>query len=805
MINLEKPDYTDTPASDRRAEFGYAPAVHGEPILSIVTPYFNTGPVFWETFRAIQRMSFVDWEWIIVDDGSTEEESLRQLEDAQHREPRIRVMRQSNAGPAVARNHAVREARGRFIMLLDSDDLVEPTFAEKAIWFLSTQPQFAACNSCNVTFGSKNILWPHGFEGYEHNLKDNWITNMAVIRRDAFISAGGFDETLRYGHEDWDLWLNLAEAGFWGYTIQEYLTWYRDNPTSRRMETSSSKKRQKEFHQSLLRKHGTLHRHFPRPVWASSLEMVHSDIRIDCPVENPLVKPAGVKRVLLLVPWLEIGGADKFNLDLISELSSRGYQFTVVTTLRGQHAWLDKFTQLTPDVFCMHQFLNYGDYPRFIDYLIRSREIDAVIVSNSELAYGLIPFLRARHPHLGILDYTHSETEKWKNGGYPGMAVRAGRQIDVNVTNTEHLKRWMVARGAEESFVEVCRCAIDTQVWDINRYDRNALRAQLALEGDIPTLLFVGRFSPEKRVLTFLQIVRKIAETRTPFRALIVGTGEQESAAHAFVDRNNLRRYVRFMGAQPQERVREIMVAGDILILPSQIEGLALVLFECMAMETVPVAVDIAGHPELVTPDCGVLIPRSQDEVTEYTSAVLHLIRDTTLRREMARRGREKVIGSCGMATLGDRFEAAIARACAIGSTRPDVTRPQLDLALMSAHNAIEYMRVEEFAMTLWAQQHAPLFSLNLLRRARESILPIGSERYEVYKRFRQGLRHAKARLSVFPRRLLGRGQTAVAIELLAKPAGDAVEASQRVQQVSEQLDEVSTITAPAVHSGPKH
>ncbi len=150
-------------------------------------------------------------------------------------------------------------------------------------------------------------------------------------------------------------------------------------------------------------------------------------IRLENTVSNPLSQaPRDEDGSCFLIPWLRVGGADKFNLDLVRMLSSRGYEFTIVTTVQSFHPWLHQFAEVTPDIFHLPSFLQYADYPRFLDYLITSRQIDAVLISNSELSYSLVPYLRELHPNLAILDYTHVEEENWKNGGYPWISVRLG-------------------------------------------------------------------------------------------------------------------------------------------------------------------------------------------------------------------------------------------------------------------------------------------------------------------------------------------------------------------------------------------
>jgi glycosyltransferase involved in cell wall biosynthesis len=738
VIDVKHPDYTNAPASDTRPVYSYQPREEAAPSLSIITPYYNTGPVFLETARAIARMSFTHWEWLIVDDGSTQAESLAQLARVAAAEPRIRVIRQANGGPAVARNRAAREARGRYLLQVDSDDLMEPTFAEKAIWFLETQPQFAACNSYNVTFGSKNFLWPHGFQEYEKNIDNNHMTMQAVIRKEDYFRAGGYDESIDCLHEDWDFWLNLAEIGLWGFSLPEYLTWYRTQEKSRRVEIETDKAKAQAFHDWLRRKHSGLAKRFPHPRWESNMDVAHAKVSDQILVMNPLLKPEGKKRILLLAPWLEMGGADKFNLDLIRLLSQRGYEFTLATTLEADDSWKSLFTAVTPDVFCLSRFLNRPDYPRFIDYLIESRQIDAVLISNCELAYLLLPYLRAHHPDLPLLDYNHLEEEQWKAGGYPAMSVRAGRHIDLNVTCTDHLKQWMVARGADPDRIEVVHCNVDTKEWSPEGHDALAIRQRLGISADLPLILFVGRIIEQKRPLVFAKIIQELAAQEPRFLALVVGTGPDIGALKAFVSRHKLEQHIRFMGALPNSEVRQLMAAGDILLLPSEREGLALVLYEAMAMQMVPVAAAVGGHAELVTPACGYLIPHGETEVAAYTAALLDLLRHPEQRKQMGQQARQRVVEHFDIQQFIEGMENVLTRTCQLAKRCP-AKHVDLELAGYTAHMAVEYTRIQEVADALWSQREKYAWSHRPLKRR---ILPFGSRRHEAYKRVRWQVEH---------------------------------------------------------------
>jgi hypothetical protein len=107
------------------------------------------------------------------------------------------------------------------------------------------------------------------------------------------------------------------------------------------------------------------------------------------------------RRLLFIVPFLTVGGADKFNLDFTRLLTQEhDYEITIVTTIPGDHSWMPRFAVHTPDIFPLHTFLRLPDYPRFIEYLIRSRQPETVMISNSDLGYQMLPWLRSRCPEV---------------------------------------------------------------------------------------------------------------------------------------------------------------------------------------------------------------------------------------------------------------------------------------------------------------------------------------------------------------------------------------------------------------------
>lgn len=103
-------------------------------LVSIIMPSYNTAGFIEESIRSVMAQSYENWELIIVDDCSTDntDEVVSFFED-----PRIRYIKnEKNSGAAVSRNRALREAKGRWIAFLDSDDLWAPTKLQKQIAFM---------------------------------------------------------------------------------------------------------------------------------------------------------------------------------------------------------------------------------------------------------------------------------------------------------------------------------------------------------------------------------------------------------------------------------------------------------------------------------------------------------------------------------------------------------------------------------------------------------------------------------------------------------------------------------------------
>lgn len=627
MIDSLNPDYSDLPGRRPIAQ-AFAAGAHqaGHIDISVLTPYFNTEEFFTETFVSIQAQSLQNWEWIIVDDGSTDAASIQRLRHVAAADPRIQVIQQHNAGPSAARNRAFRAARGRYVCLLDSDDMVEPTYFEKSVWFLDSNPEYAFCNAWSVVFGDQQYLWTTGFERNVAHLQANSGPPISVIRHAAFVDSGGFDESIRFGHEDWDFWLSMAKAGHWGFTLPEYLQWYRKRGNGRFEQIMRADGVNAKFEAIVRQKFQGLEHKFPNPQRTHASPYINLHTTAD--VSNALVaRPTG-RSFLFLIPWMITGGADRVNLDLIEGLVAAGHRVTVCATLPAAHRWEHDFSRFTNDIFVLPNFLAAEDYPRFLTYLIASRQVDTVVITGSTIGYQLLPYLRSAAPAVAFLDMSHVEELHWLNGGHPRFGAGYQDQLDLNIVTTRRLSQWMQTRGAQVDRIAVMYTGIRTSTAAGLATQRAAVRSQYGLAQSTPVIVFAGRLCDQKRPALLAQILKTAHEAGLVFQAVIIGEGELKGQFEGLVRQYHLQDTVHLLGSVPHAEWLRILSASDVLLMPSQYEGISIALLEAMAAGVVPVVADVGGQNEIVSASSGVLVPHGDQELGVYVAALRHLLTD---------------------------------------------------------------------------------------------------------------------------------------------------------------------------------
>ena len=200
-------------------------------MISIIIPCYNQGAYLQEAIDSVKLQTYTDWEIIIVDDGSNDEETLQELKH--FKETGIIVIETTNKGVSAARNKGIENAKGEFILPLDADDKIAPEYLEEAIRIMheKAEVKLVYCN-CEY-FGTKKGLSLVPSFSLEGMLYENLIFNAALLRKADVLKAGGYDESFLTGWEDWEFWLRYIKKEEEVYKIPSVHFFYRIKEDSR--------------------------------------------------------------------------------------------------------------------------------------------------------------------------------------------------------------------------------------------------------------------------------------------------------------------------------------------------------------------------------------------------------------------------------------------------------------------------------------------------------------------------------------------------------------------------------------------
>jgi len=566
------------------------------PLVSVVIPCYNHGCFVPEAVDSILAQTFLDFEIIVVDSASTSDESLRTL--GQLRRPRTRIYyRRERHFVGSNRNFGIERARGKYICCLDADDLIKPTYLEKAVFLLETKSYDVVSTSIE-SFGTESRVYAvERFPILAVLVSANHVPNCAVFRRDFWERAGGFRDTglgSEYVHEDWRFWVRLAALGARiANIVDEPLFLYR-------VHSSSSLSRQDGTVPSIDKHREAVVALNSDVLSADAFRRSEARARQQIQVLDALVNlrnrqspDATSATILIALPFLIVGGAERLLSEVALALRSRGYRIVVVTTLAADPRCGDAtewFAPATAEIYHLPRFLDAGSWREFIFYLIDAKNVSLLWVAGSAFFYDLLPEIKAEWPSLKVIDLLFNTV------GHTASNRQHTRLIDLTLVESREVYDWLRRAGETPEGILLIPSGVD-----LDRY-RPAPRSNLLLqELGIDAMSFIvgfsGRLSEEKSPESFLEVAGRCREdSRLVF--LMTGVGPLADLLRQRAEHLGLGDRLRFLGKV--EDVRKYLALYDVLVLPSRLDGRPVVVLESLALGVPVVASRVGALPELV-------------------------------------------------------------------------------------------------------------------------------------------------------------------------------------------------------------
>lgn len=642
----------------------------GKPLISVITPYYNAEKFIEQTAISILNQTFPYWEWIIVNDGSTNENTSEVLNKIASLDDRIKIFNKENGGPAKARYYGAQHAISDIIFTLDADDLIDNTMLECGYLTLYTNKDATWAYSSIATFGDENYLYNLLFDTFKEK-KENLIAVASFIRKEAFLELKEYCNLPKEVHEDWYMWLSFLAKGYKPVKMNFYGFWYRRMNTGRLGTINSNKEKTKIAEKYLDKVRKKVNKRVGAIQFPSSCRYDFSSYPVPIDIGKPPINIKGEKkRILFLFPWTVVGGADIFNLNLIKALKDNGYEITIVTTEVRGYEQRQNFEKIVDEYFDLTTFLKREEWAGFLDYLLRTRNIDIVFESNSFYGYYVIPWLKSRYPKTIFVDYLHAEDWSWRDGSYPRESVAISKFLDKTYTCTKHLKNLMFEKmSRKEENVDVVYIGTDEKYFDpsINFAEEEELRKKY--EGR-KVILFPTRIVYLKRPLFMVSIIKELVKTNKDIVCVVVGDGPVLELMKEKVKEYELESFFDFVGLKLDLRVYYKL--ADVTIICSLTEGLTLTAYESLAMGAPVISSDVGGQKELIDDTCGKIIPKFQSvekdlmnfnydkkEIKLYVEAIKDILYNKEYEK-MKKVCRKKIVGDFSSTSMINKLVGSL-------------------------------------------------------------------------------------------------------------------------------------------------
>ena len=181
------------------------------PMVSVVIPVYNMETFLAETLESVLSSVYPSFEVIVMDDGS-KDNSLAVARSFAEKDSRVKVFTQKNAGACAARNNAISKANGIYILPVDADNLVEPTFIGDAAAILKDNPEVKVVAPRSDFFGARSGEWKLPPFSLKLIARKNIMDTCAMYRKSDWERIGGYCEEI-IAREDWEFWISMLKDG----------------------------------------------------------------------------------------------------------------------------------------------------------------------------------------------------------------------------------------------------------------------------------------------------------------------------------------------------------------------------------------------------------------------------------------------------------------------------------------------------------------------------------------------------------------------------------------------------------------
>ena len=646
--------------------------MNSKPDVSVIMPVYNAEGYLSSALESIINQSFKNFEFIIINDGSTDS-SLKIIKEFAKKDPRIQIISHKNKGYATALNEGIVLAEGKYIARMDADDISLKERFKEQVAYLNLHPECAVLATRIQPIdesGSYIEEWPADQKALSLSEiratmpTENCIAHPSVMARAKVMKSYRYDVS-QTPTEDYDLWLRVLSDKLQIHKLKDKLVLYRIHPASVSQTSIRESSVQRKYLRAKSRflvkqlkggKLGSMEIRVFYSFMSLFMSMASRKIlfyfaktfsrcsrvvmklaRFPCQLYLRIFPPK--QRLLFVVPWMTIGGADKVLLDIISGLSKRSYKLFCISTVPSKNEWKSHFQQYCEEVVEADRLVSLEDIPGYIvEYAVKN-SIDVVITSNNAAGYLAAAGLKMAIPALKIIDTIQGEGGKFEKGGWPLHSTPFDKLLDARIVPTQYMKSYLIRKySIDSNKIFVIHNGISQKASKLPPPAKEFGK----LHGKF-IVLWAGRFGIEKHPELAIEAARLVTEKTQDVHFVLAGYGEMKEELKRMVKNYKLADSVTITN-QPYKDFREYMAYSDVLLMTSETEGSPIVILEAFSLKRPVIAPRVGGIPELVEDsENGYLTEFSISLPKKTAEKILHLANHQDLGKKMGDRGNIKV------------------------------------------------------------------------------------------------------------------------------------------------------------------
>jgi len=214
-------------------------------MITIIIPIYKKEKYLQQCLENIKDQNFKKWHVIIVNDGSDQPKLIEEITSNSLTKKQYKIIHQNNRGLSSARNTGIKAANTKYVMSLDTDDLLHKDFLYEVMNIFENEKSDIVYSWTQFQ-GKNNFILDTKKVTLFNLLRGNLITCVSPFQKKVWTTIGGFDESMKNGHEDWEFWIRACLEGFKFSGINKVLFYY--NVSDEGLNTGATIKRVENIH-----------------------------------------------------------------------------------------------------------------------------------------------------------------------------------------------------------------------------------------------------------------------------------------------------------------------------------------------------------------------------------------------------------------------------------------------------------------------------------------------------------------------------------------------------------------------------